>query len=79
MVRGRKSLVEREGYAEIEKTVALAEGHAEPGWHSVTVAPFSNTTKNAWRFPDGSIIFQFIEADRKAKGLGMVLGALFNK
>jgi hypothetical protein len=53
--------------------VALAEGHPEPGWHSVTVVPFANTTQNAWRFPDGTVVSQLLAADRKAKGLGMVL------
>lgn len=34
---------------------------------------FANTTGNSWRFPNGEVIYDFINADRKAKSLGMEL------
>jgi recombination protein RecT len=73
MVRVRKSPGDDDIHAKTQTPVALAEGHAEPAGHSVTVVPFANTTQNAWRFPDGTVISQLLAADRKAKGLGMVL------
>lgn len=34
---------------------------------------FANTTGNSWRFPNGEVVYDFINADRKAKALGMEL------
>ncbi|WP_140187425.1 recombinase RecT [Providencia stuartii] len=34
---------------------------------------FANTTGNSWRFPNGEVVYDFINADRKAKSLGMEL------
>ncbi|MEY0399638.1 hypothetical protein AB7W17_22365, partial [Providencia rettgeri] len=39
----------------------------------VKIVRYANSTKNSWRFPDGSVAYDFLSADRKAKELGMQL------
>jgi len=51
----------------------MAEMHTEPTRRTVMVVPFYNTTQNSWRFPDGEIVYRLLDAEKKAKSLGMVL------
>jgi hypothetical protein len=53
--------------------VELAETHPEPARRTVMIVPFNNTTQNSWRFPDGEIVYRLLDAEKKAKSLGMVL------
>lgn len=39
----------------------------------IKIVRYANSTKNSWRFPDGSVAYDFLSADRKAKELGMQL------
>ncbi|WP_323086148.1 recombinase RecT [Providencia alcalifaciens] len=39
----------------------------------IRVVRYANSTKNSWRFPDGSVVCDFLSADKKAKELGMTL------
>ncbi|MEX9875769.1 recombinase RecT [Providencia rettgeri] len=39
----------------------------------VKIVRYANATKNSWRFPDGSVAYDFLSAERKAKELGMQL------
>lgn len=39
----------------------------------VKIVPFANTSCTGWRFPDGTVVNRFLEADRKAKALGLEL------
>jgi len=61
------------GFDEVKPSVAQTETHAEAARHTVRVVPFANTTHNSWQFPDGEVVWQFTDAERKAKALGMVL------
>ncbi|UIA94526.1 hypothetical protein LU632_26175 (plasmid) [Erwinia tracheiphila] len=57
----------------VKAPVAMAETHAEPARRTVMVVPFYNTNQNSWRFPDGEIVYRLLDAEKKAKSLGMVL------
>lgn len=57
----------------VNATVELAEAHAEPVKRTVIVVPFFDTMQNSWRFPDGEIVYRLLDAEKKAKSLGMVL------
>ncbi|MGW1370230.1 MULTISPECIES: recombinase RecT [Providencia] len=39
----------------------------------IKIVRYANSTKNSWRFPDGSVAYDFLSADQKAKDLGMKL------
>lgn len=37
------------------------------------IVPFANSSCTGWRFPDGTVVSSFLEADSKAKALGLIL------
>jgi hypothetical protein len=57
----------------VKVPVSLADTHPEPARRTVMVVLFYNAMQNSWRFPDGEIVYRLLDAEKKAKSLGMVL------
>lgn len=59
----------------LRKKIKSAKNRLQPKSkiEPIKIVRYANSTKNSWRFPDGSVAYDFLSADRKAKELGMQL------
>jgi hypothetical protein len=60
-------------HAEIEAGSEVVGADIKPAGHSVTVVRFADASQTSYRFPDGTVVRGFLEAEQKAQEAGMVL------